>query len=117
MLAAYWIQFMTHDWFSHMEEGHNAPEYMDVGCKTELVNNVETPLTPEQVAKLGCRPGDRVDKTYVLQDAPPGTFTAGGKEYPDPRAEDLRQQQHGVVGCLADLRIRRYFVEAREARS
>ena len=24
MLAAYWIQFMTHDWFSHMEEGHNA---------------------------------------------------------------------------------------------
>ena len=24
VLAAYWIQFMTHDWFSHMEEGHNA---------------------------------------------------------------------------------------------
>ena len=23
VLAAYWIQFMTHDWFSHMEEGHN----------------------------------------------------------------------------------------------
>ncbi len=81
VIAAYWIQFMTHDWFSHMEEGHNAPEYMEVGCKTELVNNVETPLTPEQVAKLGCRPGDRVDRTYVLQDAPPGTFTAGNKEY------------------------------------
>ena len=32
VLAAYWIQFMTHDWFSHMEEGHNAPEYMEVGC-------------------------------------------------------------------------------------
>jgi hypothetical protein len=81
VIAAYWIQFMTHDWFSHMEEGHNAPEYMDVGCKTELVNNVETPLTPEQVAKLGCRPGDRVDRTYVQQDAPPSTFTAGNKEY------------------------------------
>ena len=22
--AAFWIQFMTHDWFSHLEEGHNA---------------------------------------------------------------------------------------------
>ena len=28
MLAAFWIQFMTHDWFSHLEEGHNAAEYM-----------------------------------------------------------------------------------------
>ena len=23
VLAAFWIQFMTHDWFSHLEEGHN----------------------------------------------------------------------------------------------
>ncbi len=37
----YWIQFMTHDWFSHLEEGHNAAEYMKVGCETKLVNNVE----------------------------------------------------------------------------
>ena len=81
VIAAYWIQFMTHDWFSHMEDGHNAPGSMDVGCKTELVNNVETPLTPEEIAKLGCRPGDRVDPGYVQQDAPPGKFTAGNKEY------------------------------------
>ena len=26
VLAAFWIQFMTHDWFSHMEEGHNGPK-------------------------------------------------------------------------------------------
>ena len=46
MLAAYWIQFMTHDWFSHMDDGHNAPgPMMDVGCKSKLVNNVPTPLT------------------------------------------------------------------------
>jgi len=45
VLAAYWIQFMTHDWFSHMEEGHNAAEIMEVGCKTQLVNGVATPLT------------------------------------------------------------------------
>ncbi|HXW14690.1 MAG TPA: peroxidase family protein, partial [Terriglobia bacterium] len=82
VLAAYWIQFMTHDWFSHMEEGHNAPGgSMEVGCKNELVNNVETSLTPQEVQKLGCRPRDQVDKTYVLQDAPPGQFTAGGHTY------------------------------------
>ncbi|MGO9516880.1 MAG: peroxidase family protein, partial [Candidatus Korobacteraceae bacterium] len=81
VLAAFWIQFMTHDWFSHMEEGHNAPPMMDVGCKTQKVNNVETPLTPDQIEKLGCRPADRVDTTYVQQDSPPGQFSAGGRTY------------------------------------
>ncbi|HME10049.1 MAG TPA: peroxidase family protein [Bryobacteraceae bacterium] len=81
VLAAYWIQFMTHDWFSHMEEGHNAPEYMQVGCKMALVNDVETPLTADQIKELGCRPDDSVDKTYVLQDSPPEKFSSGGKDY------------------------------------
>ena len=78
VLAAYWIQFMTHDWFSHMEDGHNAPEMMEVGCKTQLANNAETTLTPDDVQKLGCRPADRVDKTFVQQDSPPEQFTMGG---------------------------------------
>jgi hypothetical protein len=69
VLAAYWIQFMTHDWFSHMDEGHNAPGYEEVGC------------SPEQAAALGCRPGDRVDKSLVLQDSAPEKFTSGGTEY------------------------------------
>ncbi len=34
VLAAFWIQFMTHDWFSHLEEGHNQPELMPTGCAT-----------------------------------------------------------------------------------
>ncbi len=72
---------MTHDWFSHMEEGHNAPAYMSVGCTTQRVNNVETPLTPEQAKQLGCRPEDRVDKTYVSDDSPPGKFSRAGKDY------------------------------------
>jgi Animal haem peroxidase len=80
VLAAYWIQFMTHDWFSHLQEGHNTPEYMKVGCETKLMNNVEQPLTPEDVAKLGCRPDDRMDKGYVAQDSAPGTFNAGGMD-------------------------------------
>ncbi len=82
VLAAYWIQFMTHDWFSHMDDGHNAPgPMMQVGCKSELVNNVPTPLTPEQIQKLGCRPADEVDKTYVSNDTPPDQFTVNGKTY------------------------------------
>ena len=82
VLAAYWIQFMTHDWFSHMDDGHNAPgPMMDVGCKTKLVNNVPTPLTPEEIEKLGCRPEDQVDKTYVLNDSAPGQFSSGGRTY------------------------------------
>ena len=81
VLAAYWIQFMTHDWFSHMEEGHNAPEYMKVGCETRLVNNVETPLTPEDVQRLGCRPDDRIDRAYVAEDSEPAKFASAGKEY------------------------------------
>jgi hypothetical protein len=78
VLAAYWIQFMTHDWFSHLEEGHNQAEYMKVGCATKLVNGVETPLTPDEVAQLGCRPDDMIDKGYVAEDGPPGTFSAAG---------------------------------------
>ncbi len=77
VLAAYWIQFMTHDWFSHLEEGHNQAEYMKVGCETKLVNNVEQPLTPEEIAKLGCRSEDMIDKGYVAEDSAPGTFSAG----------------------------------------
>ena len=81
VLAAYWIQFMTHDWFSHMEEGHNAAEIMEVGCKTQLVNNVATPLTPDDVQKLGCRPADQVDKGYVQQSSAPDQFSSGGRDY------------------------------------
>ena len=35
VLAAYWIQLMTHDWFSHMEEGHNAAGYMKRGLQDQ----------------------------------------------------------------------------------
>ncbi len=66
VLAAFWIQFMTHDWFSHLIEGHNQAAYMKVGC--------DDPST-------GCRPGDRIDKGYVAQDSEPGTFVHEGKTY------------------------------------
>lgn len=69
VLAAFWIQFMTHDWFSHLEEGHNQPEYMKVGC------------TSEEAKRLGCRPDDQIDKSYVHDSAEPSKFSHGGKEY------------------------------------
>src|SRR5499426_1971595 len=81
VLAAFWIQFMTHDWFSHLEEGHNSPEIMTVGCVSQRIGDKEQPLNPEQVAKLGCRPGDRIDKSYVTQVGEPSSFTHQGKDY------------------------------------
>lgn len=78
VLAAYWIQFMTHDWFSHLEEGHNDSQYMKVGCEKKLVDGVEQPLKDEDVKALGCRPEDRIDKGYVAQDGAPDSFTANG---------------------------------------
>jgi hypothetical protein len=67
VLAAFWIQFMTHDWFSHLEDGHNAPQLMPVGCP------------PAQAAQLGCRPDDRIDASLYAQQGEPPTFEAGGK--------------------------------------
>ncbi len=82
VLAAYWIQFMTHDWFSHMDEGHNDnSEWVKVGCDAQLVNGVEQPLSAGDIERLGCRPGDRIDKGYVADTSDPATFTAGGKQY------------------------------------
>lgn len=76
VLAAFWIQFMTHDWFSHMEEGHNRPEMMPVGC----AGTPDKPLTPEEIARLGCRPDDQIDRAYMAQETDPAPFTFLGKE-------------------------------------
>jgi hypothetical protein len=69
VLAAFWIQFMTHDWFTHLEEGHNADEFMAVGC------------SEADVKVLGCRPADRIDKAYVAESGKPATFTHAGVEH------------------------------------
>ncbi len=81
VIAAFWIQFMTHDWFSHLEEGRNAPEFVEAGCKTQKVNGVETPITPAEAARLGCRPGDMIDKTFIADRSAPSTFSHNGREY------------------------------------
>jgi len=69
VLAAYWIQFMTHDWFSHTREGRNRldTELEPVGCDD-----------PEAA---GCRPGDRREAILVADSGPAPTFTHRGEEY------------------------------------
>src|SRR5579871_1507333 len=72
VLAAFWIQFMTHDWFSHLEEGHNASNMIETGCRN---------LSPDDVKKLGCRPDDKVDQSYIADATNPGSFQNDGKTY------------------------------------
>ncbi len=81
VLAAYWIQFMTHDWFSHLREGHNTDAKMKVGCASQKVNNQEQPLTEAQAKAMGCRPNDQADKSYVAQDLPAPAIQHDGKSY------------------------------------
>ncbi|HEY7165314.1 MAG TPA: peroxidase family protein [Candidatus Binatia bacterium] len=81
VLGAFWIQFMTHDWFSHLDEGHNGSELIALGCRTELVNNSEKSLTPDDTKRLGCRPDDRIDKSLIAAEDPPSTFEFQGRSY------------------------------------
>jgi len=67
VLAAYWIQFMTHDWFSHTREGRNQPGLESVGC--------------DDPAGTGCREGDRYEQTLVAESGTPPTFTTRGETY------------------------------------
>lgn len=68
-LAAFWIQFMTHDWFSHTYEGRNKPRLESVGC------------TSEDAQGLGCREGDRREPALFARETPPESFENAGKTY------------------------------------
>jgi hypothetical protein len=79
VIAAFWIQFMTHDWFTHMEEARNDKARTispNMGCTTERVDNVERPISPQRAAELGCRPEDKMEAGLIADDVPVPTFTA-----------------------------------------
>ena len=80
VLAAFWIQFMTHDWFSHLEEARNDRSRVmtDLGCHSELVDGVARPVTPERAAQLGCRPADKMDAALIADASAPPTFDYRG---------------------------------------
>ena len=78
VLAAYWIQFMTHDWFAHLDEGNNQSQKMAVGCAMDLG---ERPLSDKEISQLGCRPDDTIGPTLVVEDSEPETFTHNGRPH------------------------------------
>jgi hypothetical protein len=69
VLAAFWIQFMTHDWFSHTTEGHNERRLEAVGCSSA------------EARQLGCRENDRMEPSLFAQASEPGEFTHAGASY------------------------------------
>lgn len=81
VLAAYWIQFMTHDWFSHLVEARNDPQLMAVGCTHQKLDNIERRLTPAETEQLGCRPADRMDRALMVNEPTPGSFEIGDRSF------------------------------------
>jgi hypothetical protein len=81
VLAAFWIQFMTHDWFSHLDEARNDEAHIisPLGCVSERVDNIERPISPERAAQLGCRQHDRMDAALIADGSDPATFMFDGK--------------------------------------
>ncbi len=80
VMAAFWIQFMTHDWFSHLDEGRNASEQMETGCKRARTPNGVQALTPGDAAELGCRSGDAVEKSLAARTDEPAVFEHNGRK-------------------------------------
>jgi hypothetical protein len=76
VLAAFWIQFMTHDWFSHLREGQNADApAQSAGCSGEAA------------AATGCRTNDAFRRALVVDRAPANRRCEPGG--PDARARRL----------------------------
>jgi hypothetical protein len=80
VLAAFWIQFMTHDWFSHLDDARNDRSNVmtSLGCQTERVDGVERPITPERAAQLGCRQDDKMESALIADASAPPTFSHDG---------------------------------------
>jgi hypothetical protein len=70
---------MTHDWFSHLEEGRNQTELTAMGCRTRPADNGHRPLTAAEIAALGCRPDDRIDRSLIGQETPAPSFALNGR--------------------------------------
>ena len=69
VLAAFWIQFMTHDWFSHLQEGENdaGSPMMSAGCSSEALER-----------GANCRQNDQVERALVADSDPADTFSHNG---------------------------------------
>jgi hypothetical protein len=80
VLAAFWIQFMTHDWFSHLEEARNDQSNImtHLGCASERMNNREQPISAARAAEIGCRQDDKMESALIADKTDPASFTFNG---------------------------------------
>jgi hypothetical protein len=64
VLAAFWIQFMTHDWFTHLDNARNDESRIvtNLGCSTA------------EAVRLGCRMEDKIDAALITQSNRPERF-------------------------------------------
>jgi hypothetical protein len=81
LLAGFWIQFVTHDWFSHLDEGQNQSAMMAMGCDNHHPSNDESRPSAARNQPVGCRPDDRIDKSLIAKDMPAPTFKLGKNSY------------------------------------
>ena len=81
LLAGFWVQFMTHDWFSHLDEGQNQPAMMTMGCDNHHPSNNESRSSAARIQPVRCRPDDRIDKSLIAHDMPAPTFNLGKNSY------------------------------------
>jgi hypothetical protein len=80
LLAGFWIQFITHDWFSHLNEGQNQPAMMAMGCDNNAAND-RSRSASAQTQPVGCRPADRIDKSLIAHEFPAPTFKLDNNSY------------------------------------
>ncbi|WP_199608614.1 peroxidase family protein [Flocculibacter collagenilyticus] len=70
VIAAFWIQFMTHDWFAHLKEGHNEKgTKRDAGCS----DNVSK--------ETGCSPKFAPERVLIEDDSGEKTFSHNKRQY------------------------------------
>ena len=84
VLAAFWIQFMTHDWFSHLKEARNDQSNIrtSLGCLTRKDPDTgkEVALSKGERKALGCRKDDKMDASLYCHRGEPESFTPEGEE-------------------------------------
>ena len=100
VLAAFWIQFMTHDWFSHLEDGHNRevdrkPVLMPLGCAKKDVTPVRESPSPDELKQFGCKPDPtrgQIDRAIMAKTDRPDTFDCEeGKQHEKLRTKCLNR--------------------------
>jgi hypothetical protein len=94
VLAAFWIQFMTHDWFSHLNEARNDTSRImtNLGCASEWVAGQEQSLSDARAAELGCRREDKMEAALAADMGPAPTFNHNGVKWLKRTYQTTRNQ-------------------------